>query len=260
MDLQLSGRTAVVTGGSRGIGLAIVRALVREGVRVVAAARTITPELKESGALPVAVDLTSADGCERLVDDALAALGGLDVLVNNAGGGDSYAADGFLAADDEVWRRTWELNFFAPVRLVRAALPALMERRGTVINISSVGAHVPGRGPVDYSTAKAALGALGKALSEEFGPHGVRVNTVSPGPTRTALYEDPDGYAARKARQRGIPHADYLARVPQGMGMTSGRLVEPEEVADLVAFLASGRAASVMGADYVIDGGAVKAL
>jgi putative oxidoreductase len=259
MDLQLAGKTAVVTGGSRGIGLAVVRTLIREGVAVVGAARSITADLKEAGAIPIAVDLSTSEGCRYLVERARDELGGIDLLVNNVGGGD-HAPGGFLSADDETWQRSWALNFFAPVRVIRAALPSLMERHGLIVNVSSVGARMPARGPVDYSTAKAALTALGKALAEEFGPLGVRVNTVTPGPTRTGIYEDPDGYAAGKARARGVDHQTYLAQVPGGMGMTTGRLIEPQDVAELIAFLASDVASSIVGADYVIDGGAIKAV
>ncbi len=249
----------MVTGASRGIGLAVVRALIREGVRVVGAARTITDELKGTGATAVAVDLTTPEACERLIERAVAELGGIDVLVNNAGGGDVYATAGFLSADEETWERSWALNFHAPRRLIRAALPTLLERRGAIVNVSSIGAR-NATGPVDYSTAKAALNTLGKALAEEFGPRGVRVNTVSPGPTRTGVWELPDGYGARKARRYGAGLEEFVAQVPSGSGMVTGRLVEPEEVAELIAFLASDLAGSVVGADYVIDGGAIKAV
>nr|WP_231904906.1 SDR family oxidoreductase [Streptantibioticus cattleyicolor] len=253
----MSGKTAVVTGASRGIGLAVVRTLTGEGVRVVGAARTVTAELKDAGAVPVAVDLSTPEGCAELVQRALAELGGIDLLVNNAGGGDHFTAAGFLTADDEIWERSWALNFFAPVRLIRAALPSLIERRGAIVNVSSIGAR-NATGPIDYATAKAALNTLGKALAAEFGPRGVRVNTVSPGPTRTPVWEDPDGYGAQQAALGGQELADYVARVPARSGQLTGRLVEPGEVADLIAFLGSDLAASVHGADYVIDGGALK--
>src|SRR5689334_10136901 len=129
MDLGLSGRTAVVTGAGRGIGLAIVRALTAEGVRVAAAARTVTPELKETGAVAVEADVTTGEGAALLVDQAVAELGGVDVLVNNVGGGEDFAVGGFLSADDALWRRAFDRNFFSAVRVTRAALPSLLRRR-----------------------------------------------------------------------------------------------------------------------------------
>ncbi|WP_409465917.1 SDR family oxidoreductase [Amycolatopsis sp. GA6-003] len=260
MDLQLAGKTAVVTGASRGIGLATVSALIGEGMRVVAATRTITPELKETGAVPVAVDLSAPDSPALLLEQAVAELGGLDVLVNNVGGGDSASgqAGGFLSVTDRQWTDLLELNFLAAVRASRAALPHLIERRGAIVTVSSNGARMPHSGPIAYTTAKAALTAFGKALAEEFGPQGVRVNTVSPGPVRTALWEGPDSYGAELASSMGLSQEDLLAGLPAGAGMLTGRLVEPDEVAALIAYLASPLAASITGADYLIDAGAVK--
>ncbi|WP_326644076.1 oxidoreductase [Nonomuraea fuscirosea] len=259
MDMGLSGRTAVVTGASRGIGLAVVKALTGEGVRVVAAARTITPELKETGAVPITADLSAAAGPGAVIDRALSELGEIDLLVNNVGGGDaSDEAFGFLSLSDEQWRQFYDLNFLSAVRATRAAVPSLIRRRGTVINISSTSAHVPSGGPVHYATAKAALTALSKALAEEFGPQGVRVTTVSPGATRTSLWEGSGRYGAALAAAHGVDLDSFLAGLPSGTGMTTGRFVEPEEVASLVTWLASPHAASVTGADFLIDGGAVK--
>lgn len=261
MDMGLQGRTALVTGASRGIGLAIVEALAAEGVRVVAAARNVTAELKETGAIAVPVDLSTPDGPAHLVERAVAELGeDLDLLVNNVGGGDpgGNAVRGFLGFADGEWLSWFELNFFAAVRTTRAALPGLLRRRGVIVNISSNTARMPHAGPVPYTTAKAALTAFGKALAEELGPQGVRVNTVSPGPVRTAVWEEPGGYGAELAAALGVPHEQLLAGLPAQTGMTTGRLVEPAEVAALVTYLASPQAASVNGADLVIDGGAIK--
>ncbi|MFB6601848.1 oxidoreductase [Streptomyces noursei] len=258
MDLQLNGKTALVTGASRGIGLAVVHALAAEGVRVVAAARTPTPELAAAGAIPVAADLSDPAAAARLVTEAVAELGGLDILVNNVGGGDGGLSGGFLDLTDAQWEQVVDLNFFATVRVTRAALPALAAARGAIVNVSSIGARVPHGGPLAYTTAKAALTAFGKALAEEFGPQGVRVNTVSPGPVRTDMWESPTGYGAELATAMNIPHADLLAGLPAAMGMLINRLVEPDEVASLVAYLASPRAAATTGTDHLIDGGAVK--
>ncbi|MFD9904679.1 oxidoreductase [Streptomyces sp. NPDC059063] len=258
MNLNLTGKTAVVTGASRGIGLATVRALVAEGVRVVGAARTITPELKESGALPYAVDLGTPEGPAELIAYAVAELGGVDLLVNNVGAGDDTRIGGFLTVDDADWQAVLELNLFSAVRASRAALPSLTERRGSIVNVSSVNSRLPGAGPIAYSTAKAALTAFGKALSEEFGPQGVRVNTVSPGVVRTAIWEDPDGFGGTVAAAHGTEHAAFLEQLPQSFGITSGRITEPDEVAALITFLLSDVAGNITGADHVIDGGTLK--
>jgi NAD(P)-dependent dehydrogenase (short-subunit alcohol dehydrogenase family) len=258
MDLQLKDKTALVTGASRGIGLAVVEQLVEEGVRVVAASRTSTAELRETGAFVVQVDLSDPAGPQRLVASALEELGEIDLLVNNVGGGDGDATAGFLDFADDAWRQIFDLNFFAAVKVTRESLPSLIRQSGAIVNISSNGARVPSTGPVAYTTAKASLTALGKALAEEFGPQGVRVNTVSPGPVRTALWESEGGYGGQLARQLGIPQEHLLAGLPQQVGMLTGRLIEPAEVAALVVQLCSPRAASIVGADYLIDGGAIK--
>lgn len=260
MDLALAGKTAVVTGASRGIGLATARALAHEGVRVFGAARTITPELLEVAPGSVAVDLATSDGARAVVDAAIAEAGGIDILVNNVGAGDvdTLRLGGFLDAGDTQWHDLLELNLFSAVRASRAALPSLIARRGALINVSSINARVPSTGPVGYSEAKAALTAFGKRLSEEFGPQGVRVNTVSPGPVGTGLWRDPDGFGAKVAEAFGAAHEDFLAALPATFGVASGRITEPEEVAALIVFLASPVAAGILGADVVIDGGTVK--
>lgn len=260
MDLQLSGKTAVVTGASRGIGLAIAQALTREGVRVVGAARTITPELEASSVAAVAADLSTPEGARSVIEAAITGSGGVDILVNNVGAGDvdRLKLGGFLEVDDEQWRDLFNLNLFSAVWASRAALPSLVERHGVIVNISSINARVPATGPVGYSEAKAALVAFSKRLSEEFGPHGVRVNTVSPGPVGTGLWRDADGFGAKVAETFGATHEDFLASMPATFGIASGRIAEPAEVAAPVTFLVSPAAASVVGADIVIDGGTIK--
>ncbi|MEU8901179.1 SDR family oxidoreductase [Nocardia sp. NPDC048505] len=259
MDLHLTGKTAVVTGASKGIGLEIVRALTAEGVRVVAAARTVTPELAELDATAVTVDLSTPAGALGLIDQAEAVLGDIDILVNNVGGVVPGSADaaGFLEVTDAAWQQTYEINLFGTVRVTRRALPGLLRRRGVIVNISSIGARAAYH-PVDYGTAKAALNNLTKALAEEFGGQGLRALTVSPGPTRTRNWSEPDGYAADVAAQAGLTLAEFLAQAPARMGITTGRLTEPEEIAALVTFLVSSRSGNLTGADYLADGGAIK--
>lgn len=258
MDLQLSGKTALVTGASRGIGLAIVRALIAEGATVVGSARTVSTELADSGAYAITADLATPDGPAQLVHSAIDQHGDIDLLVNNVGGGDASGLRDFFGYDDDLWQQVFDLNFFSAVRACRAAMPSVIRRHGLVVNISSVGARLPHDGPVPYTTAKAALTAFGKALAEEFGDQGVRVVTVSPGPTRTSLWTDPDGFGGALAAAQGVPHADLVAGLAAASGIRSGRLVEPEQVAALVAYLASPLAASMTGQDYLVDGGAIK--
>ncbi len=261
MDLHLHGKSAVVTGASRGIGLAVSRVLAHEGVRVVGAARTITPELNEVTVATVAADLSTADGATAVVDGALAALGGIDILINNVGAGDAdrFGLGGSLDIGDDQWRALFDLNLFSAVWMTRAALPSLLERRGTVLNIASINARVPATGPVGYSEAKAALTAFGKRLSEEFAPRGVRVNTVSPGVVGTSLWRDPAGFGGKVAAANGLGHEEFLAAIPSQAAISSGRMTEPEEVAALITFLASEAATNIIGADVVIDGGMIKA-
>jgi NAD(P)-dependent dehydrogenase (short-subunit alcohol dehydrogenase family) len=260
MDLQLEGKTAIVTGASRGIGLAVARALVHEGVRVVGAARTITPELGQVAVAAVSADLSTVDGATTVIDTALSELGGIDILVNNVGAGDvdRFGLGGFLDVGEEQWHELLNLNLFSAVWMSRAALPSLLDRQGSIVNISSINSRVPGPGPVAYSEAKAALTALGKRLSEEFAPRGVRVNTVSPGAVGTGLWRDPQGFGAKVAAANGLGHQHFLAALPEMFGMASRRITEPDEVAALVTFLVSGVAANIVGADIVIDGGTIK--
>lgn len=262
MDLHLTGRTAVVTGASRGIGLAVTRALVREGARVVAGAREITPELRalatEGEVLTVPVDLTVPDGPAELVAAAHFAYGGLDVLVNNVGAV-RPRLDGFLAVTDNDWAATLAVNLLAPVRTTRAALPYLLERgAGSIVTVSSVNAFLPDPLVIDYSAAKAALSNFCKSLSKQVGPQGVRVNTVSPGPVTTGLWLADDGVAATVAAATGGSAREVAEQAAEGSA--TGRFTHPEEVADLVLYLAGDRAANITGADFVIDGGLVSTL
>jgi NAD(P)-dependent dehydrogenase (short-subunit alcohol dehydrogenase family) len=265
MDLHLSGRTAVVTGASKGIGLAVTRTLLDEGARVVAVSRSRTDELDSlSGELVhVPADLMDAEVPARIVARAEKAFGGLDILVNNAGGpppGVQIPHGGFLERSDDDWRAVFEFNLFSAVRLCRAALPLLIESEGAIVNVSSAGGRQPSPFNLDYAAAKAAMINLTKALSEEFGPQGVRVNGVAPGPVRTAWWTKDGGAADVFAAQAGSDRDTVLTTLaPEMMQLTTGRLVEPQEIADAVALLASPRAASIAGTELVVDSGFLKA-
>ncbi|GAA4231513.1 NAD(P)-dependent dehydrogenase (short-subunit alcohol dehydrogenase family) [Streptosporangium album] len=266
MDLQLSGRVAVVTGASKGIGLAVTRTLLDEGVRVVAASRKSTPELEAlggTGLLHVPVDLMDPEAPGRLVARAVEEFGGLDILVNNAGGpppGVSLPRFSFMAPTDDDWREMFEFNLFSIVRAVRAAIPEMLRRGGgSIVNVSSGNARQPAPMNVDYNAAKAGLNNLTKALSEEFAPQGIRVNTVSPGPVRTAWWTEEGGAADIIAAQAGTDRDSVMDSVaPEMMKLTTGRLVDPQEVADVIALLASPRSASTTGAEFSVDAGFLK--
>ncbi len=262
MDLHLTGKVAVVTGASKGIGLAVTQALGEEGVRVVAGARTGSDDLAQLAERYktrfVPVDLSTPDGPVHLIDEAVAAFGGLDILVNNVGAA-HVRMGGFLSLSDDDWMSALTLNFLAAVRTTRAALPHLLERgAGTIVTISSVNSFLPDPLVIDYCAAKAALANFCKALSKEVGPRGIRVNTVSPGQVATDLWLGKDGVAATVAHTVG-GDAEAVAK-KAAEGNVTGRFTRPEEVADLVLLLASDRAGNVTGADFVIDGGLVSTL
>ncbi|MBW4717529.1 SDR family NAD(P)-dependent oxidoreductase [Saccharothrix obliqua] len=268
MDLALAGRVALVTGASKGIGLATTRTLLAEGARVAAVSRKSTPELDglaDDNLIHVAADLMDPEAPAQAVARTVEAFGGLDVLVNVAGGpppGITLPHSGFLSADDDEWRAMFELNLFSAVRAVRAAIPRMLERGGgSIINVSSANGRQPSPINVDYGTAKAAMNNLTKALSEEFAPQGIRVNTVSPGPTRTPWWTDEGGVGDMIAAQAGTDREGALTSVvPSAMNLTTGRMAEPQEIADVIVLLASPRSASTTGAEFVVDSGLVKAV
>lgn len=260
MDLQLTDKVAVVTGASKGIGLAVTRALVAEGAVVVAGARTTGALEGLDRVTPVAVDLAAPDGPAALVRRALDDHGRVDVLVNNVGAV-RLRLDGFLGTSDEEFAWAMDMNFFAALRATRAAIPSMVARQqGAIVNTASVNAFFqPDAGTIDYGAAKAALVNLSKSLAQEFGPQGIRVNCVSPGPVGTDLWLGDHGVAATVAAATGVDaDAAREAVVASIGGFATGRFTTPEEVASLMVFLASSRAGNVTGANYVIDGGLIK--
>ena len=256
MDLGLSGRTAIVTGASRGIGLAVVIGLVAEGVRVTAGARKSSAELDELAGTG-AVRLVEVDLAEPGAPARLAAAAGdrIDILVNNVGSAPARTG-GFGGITDEDWLASLTLNLMAAVRTTRAALPVMVAAgKGAIVNISSANAFLPDPAVMDYSAAKAALANFSKSLSKEVGPHGIRVNTISPGPVATDLWLGDHGVAATVSRATGARAQDVQSQAAQQT--VTGRFSRPEEVADLVVILASDRTANVTGADLTIDGGLI---
>jgi NAD(P)-dependent dehydrogenase (short-subunit alcohol dehydrogenase family) len=254
MDYGLDGRVVVITGSSSGIGLATAEAFVAEGAVVVAGDRHPPPRALDGPGtlLAVPVDLSEPAGPASLIDAALAAYGQVDVLVNNVGLAPHRR--GFLAVTDADWAATLEINLLSAVRAARAAIPGMLRQGGGVIlSIASDVARQPVPYFVDYAVSKAALLNLSKTLSIEFGPHGIRANTISPGPTHTPALDD---FLHGLGQDLGLPPAAALNHFATVMRRLSlGRVNTPAEVAAVVLFLASDQARQVTGADYTINAG-----
>jgi NAD(P)-dependent dehydrogenase (short-subunit alcohol dehydrogenase family) len=260
MDLELTDKVAVVTGASKGIGLAVTRELVEEGAHVVAGARSSESLDDLERVTAVALDLAAPEGPARLIDRALVEHGRLDVLVNNVGAV-RIRSKGFLGTSDDEFEWAMRMNFFTALRATRAALGPMVEQgKGAIVNTASVNAFFqPDAGTIDYGAAKAALVNLSKSLAQEFGPKGIHVNCVSPGPVGTDLWLGDHGVAATVAEATGVDQDTARETVIAGIGgFATGRFTTPEEVAALIVWLASERSANVTGANYVIDGGLIK--
>jgi NAD(P)-dependent dehydrogenase (short-subunit alcohol dehydrogenase family) len=260
MDLQLGGKVAVVTGASKGIGLAVTRALLEEGAIVVAGARSVDALERLERVTAIALDLAAPDGPAQLIGRTVEQHGRVDVLVNNVGAV-RLRMEGFLGTSDQEFEWAMQMNFFAALRATRAALPPMLKQgSGAIVNVASVNAFFqPDGATVDYGAAKAALVNLTKTLSQEFGPRGIRVNAVSPGPVSTDLWLGKHGVAETVAKAMGVDAETARARVVASIGgFATGRFTTPEEVAALVVMLASGRTGNVTGVNYIIDGGLIK--
>ena len=252
---EFKSKRVLVTGGTKGIGAAIVRRFELSGASVATTARS-EPAAGQASALSIKADIGTARGVQNVVDRIQREWGGLDVLVNNVGGTETKAG-GFEVLSDEDWQRILEVNLLAAVRLDRAFLPGMIERKsGVVIHISSVAHRLPfPNSTLAYAAAKAALTTYSKGLAKAVAPKGVRVTTISPGFIETTgakgMIDDitrGSGISEDAARQRIM---DMLGGIP------IGRTGRPEEVAELVAFLASDRGAFISGADYILDGGTI---
>ncbi|WP_319428936.1 SDR family NAD(P)-dependent oxidoreductase [Mycobacterium sp. RTGN5] len=261
MDINLTDKIAVVTGASKGIGLAISQTLAAAGAHVIAGARHNSPELEAletaGSATFIAADLSTAEGPKALVA-AAAQRGGVDILVNNTGAV-TPRFDGLLSVSDEDWLASLSVNFLSAVRATREAVPHLLARGGgSIVFIGSVNATLPEWNIVDYSATKAALANFAKSVSKEFGRNGIRVNTISPGPVATPLWLAEGGIAAQFAAASGATPDQVVDSVVAGSA--TGRFTTAQEVADLALFLASGHSANIIGADVRIDGGYVTTL
>ncbi len=260
MELDLAGKVAVVTGAGKGIGLAVTKALADEGAHVVAGSRSTGTLDGLKGVTPVMVDLSSADGPAQLIRQATDEYGQVDVLVNNVGAV-RMRTEGFLGTSDEDFAWAMQMNFFIALRASRAALVVMAGRgSGAIVNVASVNAFFqPDAATIDYGAAKAALVNLSKTLAQEFGPRGIRVNAVSPGPVATDLWLGEQGVAQTVAESTGVDADTARQTIIAGIGgFATGRFTAPEEVAALITFLASSQAGNITGVNYVIDGGLIK--
>ncbi len=246
MDLGLRDRICLVTGSTGGIGLETARLLVAEGARVVTSGRSGPPGVGE--ALHVAGDLAEPGEPERLVAEAAAGLGGLDVLINNVG---IARQARFEEVADEEWEAYWQLNVMSYVRAIRAALPILQERGGgAIVNVSSSAGKRPSTGMPHYSVMKAAVLSLSRVVADLYAKDGIRCNAVTPGPTATEAWLGEGGLADQQGDREEV-----LKKV--GAGRPLGRLARPEEIAAVIVFLCSDRASYVTGAAWSADGGTV---
>ncbi|GAA4749296.1 SDR family oxidoreductase [Actinomycetospora chibensis] len=252
---RLDGRRALVTGGSKGAGRAVVERLREMGADVYTTARTM-PDGYDRPDRFVAADTSTVEGTDavaaRLAEDG----GPLDILVHVVGGA-STPPGGFAVITEDQWLVELNLNLLGAVRLDRALLPAMLEAgSGVVVHTTSIQRELPlYDASLAYATAKAALRTYGKGLANELAPRGVRVNAVSPGGIETQAYED---FVDRIAEGDGLTRDGAKQRIFDSLGgVPLGRFAHPEEIADLVGFLVSDRAAAVVGGEYVIDGGTV---
>jgi NAD(P)-dependent dehydrogenase (short-subunit alcohol dehydrogenase family) len=245
VDLRLDGKRCLVTGSTAGIGLDVVRQLADEGARVVSSGRRGAPDVGEVA--HVVADLARAGEPERVVDEATRQLGGLDVLVNNVG---IARIARFVDVGDDEWDAYWQLNVMSYVRAIRAALPHLRERGGSIVNVSSSAGKRPSTSMPHYSVTKAAVLSLSRLISDLYAKDGIRSNAVTPGPTGTEIWLGDGGLADQQGDRE-----DVLATVAAGRPL--GRLAQPEEIASVIVFLCSERASYVTGAAWSADGGTV---
>lgn len=254
-DLQLQGRRAVVSGGTKGLGAAVAKSLHEAGVQVMATARS-APEKPLAGVTYVEADMTTAEGVAEVARAVMQRWQGVDIVVNCLGGS-SAPPGGFAALDDAAWFQELNLNLMSAVRLDRALLPAMLKKEaGVILHVTSIQRVMPlPESTTAYAAAKGALSTYSKSLSKEVTPKGVRVLRVSPGWIET---EASVAFAERMATQAGTDYEGGKKLIMDWLGgIPLGRPARPQEVADLITFLVSARAASISGTEHVIDGGTV---
>mgnify|MGYP001556099424 CR=1 FL=1 len=254
-SLELTKKRALVTGGTKGVGAAVVAALQDAGAWVITTARS-APESLPEGVDFVVADVSTAEGCTALANAVQERLGGIDIVVHVVGGS-SAPGGGFAVLSDEIWEKELNQNLMAAVRLDRALLPPMIEQgTGVIVHVTSIQRELPlPESTTAYAAAKAALSTYSKSLSKEVAPKGVRVVRVSPGWIET---EASVALAERLAEQAGTDYEGGKQIIMKSLGgIPLGRPAKPEEVADLIAFLVSPRASAITGTEYVIDGGTV---
>ncbi len=269
MDLGLAGRSCVVTGASRGIGRETAIGLCAEGANVLLVARgeerlrEVQEEAVGAGARAggraavLALDVTDEDAGERMLATASEYFGGLDVLVNNAGAAAWRDLDD---VPDEDWRTQYELNVMAPLRAMRAAIPAMAERGwGRIVNVCSTAGKRPSGAMPEYSVAKAAELSLSRLFADRYAKSGVLVNAVCPGPAESEMWMEPGGLLDQSRDLSGAESREE-ALAEAGAKRPIGRLADPAEIAGAIVFLCSDRASYVAGAAWSVDGGTVQVI
>ena len=249
MDLGLRDKVALVTGVSYGIGSAVAATLIREGGHVFGTSRSTSGVHDQVS--HAQIDMSEESAGDAAVGACLARFGRLDILVNNVGGG--HIGTGFAAEGDDIWLKYWDLNFMSAVRTSRAALPHLVETSGVIINVSSINGRLPESGIYSYSASKAAMNNLTVNLGREYASRGLRVVGVAPGPVDTPLWLGPHGAAAQASALGAGDPESIIASARENVPI--GRFSSPQEIADLIAFLASDLAGSITATTITIDGG-----
>ncbi|MGZ6696881.1 MAG: SDR family NAD(P)-dependent oxidoreductase, partial [Solirubrobacteraceae bacterium] len=254
--LGLEGKVCVVTGASRGIGLEVGRRLRAEGAQVLFVGRDGAALARAAGGCGgeyLAVDVTDPEADERIVATCAEQMGGIDVLVNNAGTSFARALEDLSDGD---WQEQWELNVMAPMRLMRAAAPRMAQAGGgRIVNVCSSAGKRPTLTNAAYSVTKAAELSLSRLFADSYGDRGVLVNAVAPGAVASELWMAEGGLADQTAAAKGVSREEALAL--QAAKAPLGRIAEPAEIADVIVFLCSARASNVTGAAWSVDGGAV---